>query len=98
MKAAIAALGIDPARLEILLGQLVNLKVDGQRTRMGKRKTMMTLADLVDEVGVDAVRFWMVSKSQDTTLDFDVDLAAFGFGRKPGVLCAVRPCPLLQHF
>lgn len=75
MKAAMQALGHDPDRLEIILGQLVNLKIAGERTRMGKRKQMITFGDLVDEVGVDAVRFWMVSKSQDTALDFDVDLA-----------------------
>jgi len=82
MKAAMVALGhlttIDDPKFEIVLGQLVNLKIDGERTRMGKRRKMLTLADLIDEtegVGVDATRFWMVSKSADTTLDFDVDLA-----------------------
>lgn len=83
MKAAVEAMGFDPQRLEILLGQLVNLVVDGQRARMGKRKTMLTLGDLVDEVGVDAVRFWMVSKSQDTTLDFDVELATSSSDENP---------------
>lgn len=79
MRAALTALGHlatpDDPRFEVLLGQLVNLIVDGEKTRMGKRRRMLTLADVVDEVGVDAVRFWMVSKSADTTLDFDVDLA-----------------------
>ena len=42
---------------------------------MGKRKKMVTLDELVDEVGVDATRFWMLFRSIDTTLDFDVDLA-----------------------
>lgn len=64
----------DP-RLEILLGQLVNLIIDGEKTRMGKRKKMLTLQDVVDEVGVDATRYWMVSKSADTALDFNVELA-----------------------
>ncbi|MEM0951401.1 MAG: arginine--tRNA ligase [Cyanobacteria bacterium P01_H01_bin.74] len=76
MRGAMAALGHEESRLEILLGQLVNLLVDGERTRMGKRRKMLTLQDVVDAVGVDATRFWMVSKSVDTTLDFDVDLAA----------------------
>ncbi len=76
MKAAMEALGHDPNHLEILLGQLVNLIIEGERTRMGKRRKMLTLRELVDEVGVDAVRFWMISKSQDTPLDFNVDLAA----------------------
>ncbi len=83
MKAAVAALGYNPDYLEILLGQLVNLIIDGEKTRMGKRKKMMTLEDLVDEVGVDAVRFWMVSKSQDTTLDFNVELAASASDENP---------------
>lgn len=75
MKAAMAALGEDPNRLEIILGQLVNLIVSGERTRMGKRRRMLTLAEVMQEVGIDATRFWMVSRSADTTLDFDVDLA-----------------------
>ncbi len=79
MRAALIALGHlkdekDP-KFEIILGQLVNLIVDGEKERMGKRRRMVTLEDVVDEVGVDAVRFWMVSKSADTALDFDVDLA-----------------------
>jgi arginyl-tRNA synthetase len=83
MKAALEALGHDPAKLEILLGQLVNLIIDGERTRMGKRKKMLTLEELVEEVGVDAVRFWMVSKSQDTPLDFNVQLAASASDENP---------------
>ena len=83
MKAALTALGHDPERLEIVLGQLVNLLIDGERTRMGKRKKMLTLEELVDEVGVDALRFWMVSKSQDTSLDFNVDLAASASDENP---------------
>jgi len=83
MKAAMTALGHDSDQLEILLGQLVNLIVDGERTRMGKRKKMLTLAELVDEVGVDAVRFWMVSKSHDTALDFNVELAQSSSDENP---------------
>jgi len=75
MKAAIEALGYDPNSLEVLLGQLVNLIIGGEQMRMGKRKKMLTLSDLIDEVGVDATRFWMIMRSIDTTLDFDVDLA-----------------------
>jgi arginyl-tRNA synthetase len=75
MKASIAAMGFEVNQFEVLLGQLVNLIVDGEKTRMGKRRSMLTLEDVVDEVGVDATRFWMVSKSADTALDFDVQLA-----------------------
>lgn len=83
MRGAIQALGHDPQQFEVLLGQLVNLIVDGERTRMGKRRKMLTLQDVVDEVGVDATRFWMVSKSADSALDFDVDLAASASSENP---------------
>jgi len=83
MRGAIQALGHDPVQFEVLLGQLVNLIVEGERTRMGKRRKMLTLQDVVDEVGVDATRFWMVSKSADSSLDFDVDLAASASSENP---------------
>lgn len=75
VKAAMEALGKDSTRLEVLLGQLVNIIQDGEAVRMGKRKKMVTLDELIDEVGVDATRFWMLMRSIDTTLDFDIDLA-----------------------
>lgn len=75
MKASIDALGNDSNNFEVLLGQLVNIIQNGEAVRMGKRKKMVTLDELVDEVGVDATRFWMLMRSIDTTLDFDVDLA-----------------------
>ncbi len=75
MKASIDALGNNSNNFEVLLGQLVNIIQNGEAVRMGKRKKMVTLDELVDEVGVDATRFWMLMRSIDTTLDFDVDLA-----------------------
>lgn len=75
IKAAIEALGDDSSKLEVLLGQLVNLIISGEQVRMGKRRKMLTLGELIDEVGVDATRYWMIMRSIDTTLDFDVDLA-----------------------
>ena len=75
VKASLEALGYNPNKLEVLLGQLVNLVIDGNEVRMGKRKNMVTLEDLVDEVGVDATRFWMSMRNIDTTLDFDIELA-----------------------
>ena len=75
VKASLEALGYNPDKLEILLGQLVNLVIDGNEVRMGKRKNMVTLEDLIDEVGVDATRFWMSMRNIDTTLDFDIELA-----------------------
>ncbi|MBX2859860.1 MAG: hypothetical protein KTR14_01400, partial [Vampirovibrio sp.] len=83
MRGAIEALGHPVNEFEILLGQLVNLIVDGEKARMGKRRKMLTLADVVEEVGVDATRFWMVNKSADTTLDFDVNLAASATDENP---------------
>lgn len=75
VKASIEALGYNPDTLEVLLGQLVNLVINGNEVRMGKRKNMVTLEDLIDEVGVDATRFWMSMRNIDTTLDFDIELA-----------------------
>ena len=83
VKASIAALGYDPDKLEILLGQLVNLVVNGEEVRMGKRKNMVTLDDLIDEVGVDATRFWMCMRNIDTTLDFDIELAKTNTDENP---------------
>ena len=75
VKASLAALGYNPDMLEVLLGQLVNLVINGEEVRMGKRKNMVTLDDLIDEVGVDATRYWMEMRNIDMTLDFDIELA-----------------------
>ncbi|MBE7710171.1 MAG: arginine--tRNA ligase [Cyanobacteria bacterium SIG32] len=83
VKASIEALGYDPNKLEVLLGQLVNLVIDGNEVRMGKRKNMVTLEDLIDEVGVDATRFWMSMRNIDTTLDFDIELAKTNSDENP---------------
>ena len=69
--------------MEVLLGQLVNLVINGNEVRMGKRKNMVTLEDLVDEVGVDATRFWMSMRNIDTTLDFDIELAKTNSDENP---------------
>lgn len=83
VKASIEALGYDPNKLEILLGQLVNLVIDGNEVRMGKRKNMVTLDDLIEEVGIDATRFWMAMRNIDTTLDFDIELAKTNSDENP---------------
>ena len=75
VKASLEALGYDSNKLEVLLGQLVNLLIDGNEVRMGKRKNMVTLDDLIEEVGVDATRYWMCMRNIDITLDFDIELA-----------------------
>jgi len=75
-RALVAAYGDDPDRnLEILIGQFVNLLRDGQPLRMSKRAgTTITLADLVDTVGVDAARYALARYSTDTPIDLDLDL------------------------
>jgi arginyl-tRNA synthetase len=77
LKAAAAAFGDDPAVVEVLIGQLVNLVRDGQPVRMSKRAgTVVTMDDLVDAVGVDAARYALIRSSADAALDVDLDLLA----------------------
>ena len=65
-----------PERFEVLLGQLVNLLRDGQPVRMSKRKgTMVTFDELLDEVGPDATRYTLLSKSSNQMIDFDIEQA-----------------------
>jgi arginyl-tRNA synthetase len=76
MKAAWQALGGDRDRLELIIMQLVNLLERGQRAQMSKRQgEFVTLDDLVDDIGVDAARWFLLSRSHDTTLDLDLALA-----------------------
>jgi arginyl-tRNA synthetase len=76
MKAAVAALGTDPDRLELLIMQFVHLVRDGERVSMSKRAgEFITLDDLVDEIGVDAARWFLLNRSHDTTIDLDLTLA-----------------------
>jgi arginyl-tRNA synthetase len=75
LKAAAAAFGDDPAVVEVLIGQMVNLVKDGEPVRMSKRAgTVVTMDDLVDAVGVDAARYSLIRSSVDSTLDIDLDL------------------------
>lgn len=100
VKASIEALGYDPNKLEVLLGQLVNLVIDGNEVRMGKRKNMVTLEDLIDEVGVDATRFWMSMRNIDTTLDFDIELAKKNSDENPVFYVQyahARACSILRN-
>ena len=100
VKASIEALGYDPDKLEILLGQLVNLVINGNEVRMGKRKNMVTLDDLIEEVGVDATRFWMCMRSIDNTLDFDIELAKTNSDENPVFYVQyahARACSILRN-
>ena len=75
LKAAAAALGDDPATVEVLIGQLVNLVRAGVPVRMSKRAgTVVTMEDLVELVGVDAARYALIRSSVDSQLDIDVEL------------------------
>ncbi|KAA5806146.1 arginine--tRNA ligase [Thermoanaerobacterium thermosaccharolyticum] len=76
MKGAMKALGIDPDKLDVLLMQLVRLMKGKEVVKMSKRTgKMVTLRDLIDEVGKDAARFFFNMRSADSTVDFDMDLA-----------------------
>lgn len=75
MQAACAALG-NAGKLDVIIGQLVNLLRDGTPVRLSKRAgTMVTFEELLDEVGVDATRYLMLSRSTDQTVDFDIEVA-----------------------
>lgn len=76
MKSSMAALGYDPDRLDVIIMQLVRLLRDGEQVRMSKRSgEMVTLSDLIEEVGKDAARYFFVMRSPDSHLDFDLNLA-----------------------
>ncbi len=70
-------LGYDPERIEVLLYQLVHLTRGGEKARMSKRRgDVVFLDDFMDEIGVDAARWYLVNRGPDQTIDIDVDLAA----------------------
>lgn len=76
VKAAMKALGYDPEKLRILLLQMVSLYRGGEPVKMSKRTgESVTLAELIEEVGTDAARYFFVMRSLDSQLDFDLDLA-----------------------
>ncbi|HKN63480.1 MAG TPA: arginine--tRNA ligase [Gaiellaceae bacterium] len=70
-------LGYDPDRVEVLLYQLVHLTRGGEQTKMSKRRgDVVFLDEFVDEIGVDAARWYLVNRGPDQTIEIDVDLAA----------------------
>jgi arginyl-tRNA synthetase len=76
MKAAVNALGIDPERLKIIICQLVTLRRGEEIIRVSKRSgDVITLREVIDEVGPDACRFFFLSRSADSQMDFDLELA-----------------------
>ncbi len=76
MKAVVAALGIDPERLQIIIHQMVTLKRGGELVRISKRTgDLITLEEVMNEVGVDACRFLLLARSASSQMDFDMELA-----------------------
>ena len=76
VEAALTALGCDPAALKVVLVQIVNLTRDGTPVRMGKRSgEFVALREIIDEVGADLARFFFLTRSTDSKLDFDLELA-----------------------
>ncbi|HEY6118071.1 MAG TPA: arginine--tRNA ligase [Candidatus Dormibacteraeota bacterium] len=80
MKTAVAALGFDPQNLVVILHQMVNLKEGKMSKRAGR---FVTLDELVDRVGSDAVRYFYLLRSPDTTIEFDLELAVTQSSENP---------------
>ena len=77
LKAAAALLGFDPDRVEVLIYQLVSVVEHGEAKRMSKRRgDVVFLEELVEKIGVDAARWYLVSRGHDQPIEIDVDLAA----------------------
>ncbi|QHA93853.1 arginine--tRNA ligase [Bacillus sp. N1-1] len=84
MKAAIEALGYKREQLEVEIIQMVNLFKDGEKMKMSKRTgKAVTLRELMDEVGIDAMRYFFSMRSSDSHLDFDMDLAVSRSNENP---------------
>jgi arginyl-tRNA synthetase len=76
LRAAIAGLGADPERFEALIMRLVHIVEGGERAQMSKRSgDFVALDELLDDIGVDATRWFMLWRSHDTTVDLDLELA-----------------------
>ena len=101
MKAAIEALGYTPDTLEVEIIQMVNLFENGEKVKMSKRTgKAVTLRELMEEVGIDAVRYFFVMRSSDAHLDFDMDLAKSESNENPVYYVQyahARICTLLKQ-
>ncbi len=100
MKAAIEALGRDPKKFTILLIQFVNLLRDGEPVKMSTRSgQFVTLQSVVDEVGVDATRYYFLMRRSDSHLDFDLEIAKSQSAENPVYYVQyahARVCSILQ--
>ena len=76
LKAAIQALGYKPENLDVIIVQMVRLIKDGEEFKLSKRSgKAIALRDIIEEAGVDATRYFFVSKAPNTQMDFDIDMA-----------------------
>ncbi len=101
MKAAIQALGYGADTLEVEIIQLVHLYKNGEKMKMSKRTgKAVTMRDLIEEVGLDAVRYFFAMRSSDTHLDFDLDLAVSQSNENPvyyAQYAHARICSMLRQ-
>lgn len=101
MRAAIQALGYDRDALEVEIIQLVHLYKNGEKMKMSKRTgKAVTMRDLVDEVGLDATRYFFAMRSSDTHMDFDLDLAVSESNENPvyyAQYAHARICSILRQ-
>ncbi len=101
VKAAAKALGIDPDRVEIIIYQMVNLKRGDEDVRMSKRAgDFVTLRELIAEVGPDPIRFLLLTRTVDATIDFDLDLAVEQSEKNPVYYVQyahARICSMLRY-
>ncbi|MDO3662307.1 arginine--tRNA ligase [Bacillus sp. C28GYM-DRY-1] len=101
MKAAIEALGYENGTLEVEIIQLVHLYKNGEKMKMSKRTgKAVTMRDLIEEVGLDAVRYFFAMRSADTHMDFDLDLAVSTSNENPvyyAQYAHARICSMLRQ-
>jgi len=101
VKAAAKALGLDSDRVEIILYQMVNLKRGTEDLRMSKRAgDFVTLREMIEEVGPDPIRFLLLTRTVDATIDFDLDLAVEQSEKNPVYYVQyahARICSILRY-
>lgn len=101
MKAAMEALGFNPEDLEVEIIQLVHLFKNGEKMKMSKRTgKAVTMRELIEEVGLDAVRYFFAMRSPDTHMDFDLDLAVSESNENPvyyAQYAHARICSMLRQ-
>ncbi|KUP04958.1 arginine--tRNA ligase [Bacillus coahuilensis m2-6] len=101
MRAAIEALGYSPETLEVEIIQMVQLYKNGEKMKMSKRTgKAVTMRDLVDEVGLDATRYFFAMRSADSHMDFDLDLAVSQSNENPvyyAQYAHARICSILRQ-